>query len=115
MTDVRLRPLEPGDREAIGRILRDVGVFGPEEVAVGLELVEETLHPGPTTDYQWTVATRAGAVAGFACHGPVPMTRGTFDLYWIAVAPAAQGAAVATRLDRAVTEAVRRAGGRWLL
>jgi ribosomal protein S18 acetylase RimI-like enzyme len=115
MDDLRLRDLGPADREAIGRILRDVGVFRPEEVAVGLELVDETLHPGPATDYRWKVAERAGAVVGFACYGPVPLTEGTFDLYWIAVAPPARGTSVAERLDRAATEDVRRAGGRWLL
>jgi ribosomal protein S18 acetylase RimI-like enzyme len=115
MPDPPLRDLRPGDRPAIARILRASGAFGPEAVAVGLGLVEETLDPGPATDYRWVVAGRAGEVAGFACFGPVLLTEGTFDLYWIAVAPAARGTGLAGRLDDAVTTTARRAGGRWLL
>ena len=110
-----LRGLRPDDPPTIERILRAVGVFRPGEVAIGLAPVDETLHPGPSTDYRWTVAERDGRVAGFACHGPVPLTEGTFDLYWIAVDPAAQRASVAIRLEAAVAVAVAGAGGRWLL
>ncbi len=115
MTELRLRDLQPADREPIARILRDASVFRPEEVDVGLELFDETMHPGPSTDYRWVVAERDGLVVGFACFGPVPMTEGTYDLYWIAVDPSARGTPVATALDQAVSEAVRALGGRWLL
>jgi len=84
-------------------------------VAVALELVDESLNPGPSTDYRWSLADRAGALLGFACFGPVPLTEGTFDLYWIAVGPDARGSGAAAMLDDAVVEAARRLGGRWLL
>ena len=71
--------------------------------------------PGPSTDYRWFVADRGGQVVGFACYGPVPLTVGTFDLYWIAVDVKARGSGVASRLDEAVTREVRELGGRWLL
>lgn len=115
MPEITVRGLGPGDREPIAGILRDAAVFRPEEVAVGLDLLDETLNPGPSTDYLWMIAEVDGRVAGFACYGKVPMTDGTFDLYWIAVAPEARGAGVADRLDEAVTADVRRRGGRWLL
>jgi GNAT superfamily N-acetyltransferase len=112
---IRLRDLRPEDRQSIERILRAVGVFREPEVQIGLELVDETFQPGPSTDYRWFVADRAGAVVGFACFGPVPLTEGTFDLYWIAVEPGSQGSTVAEMLDEAVTTAVRSLGARWLL
>jgi GNAT superfamily N-acetyltransferase len=115
MPDVHLRDLRPSDRGPIARILRESGVFREEEVAVGLELVDESLHPRPDTDYRWVLAERGGEVLGFACFGPVPMTDASFDLYWIAVDPASRGAGIAASLDEAVTEAVRKLGGRWLL
>jgi len=115
MSDIDLRDLRPEDRPAVERILREVGVFRETEVTIGLELVDETLNPGPSTDYRWTIAERAGRVAGFACFGPVPLTVGTYDLYWIAVEPQSQGSPVAARLDEAVTVEVRMKGGRWLL
>jgi ribosomal protein S18 acetylase RimI-like enzyme len=115
MNEIELRDLRRADRGAIAAILESAGVFHPEEVAVGLGLVDETLDPGPATDYRWVVAAEGGRVLGFACFGPVPMTVGTFDLYWIAVDPAARGTPVAARLDEAATAAVRALGGRWLL
>ena len=113
--DLTLRELRPDDRPAIAGILESSGVFHAAEVAVGLELVEESLNPGPSTDYVWFLAERDGRVVGFACYGPVPLTEGTYDLYWIAVHPDAQGSGVASKLDDAVVEAVRGIGGRWLL
>ena len=113
--DILLRGLWPGDRPAIARILGSSGAFQEHEIAIGLELVDESLDPGPSTDYRWSLAERDGEVVGFACFGPVPLTVGTFDLYWIAVGPEARGSGIASRLDEAVTSEVRGLGGRWLL
>jgi ribosomal protein S18 acetylase RimI-like enzyme len=113
--EISLRDLKAQDRPSIALILESSGVFQPGEVAIGLELVDESLDPGPSTDYRWFVADRDGQVVGFACFGPVPLTVGTFDLYWIAVSPEARGSGAAHALDEAVTRAVRDLGGRWLL
>jgi ribosomal protein S18 acetylase RimI-like enzyme len=115
MSEMILRDLRPEDRNDLERILRAVGVFREEEVRIGLELVDETLQPGPSTDYRWLIADDDGSVVGFACYGPVPLTEGTFDLYWIAVDPENHGSSVASMLDAAVTDAVRTLGARWLL
>ena len=96
-------------------ILRYSGVFREEEIVVGLELFDETLAPRLDTDYEWVVAEVGESIAGFACYGPVPMTVGTYDLYWIAVAPEARGTAVATLLDEAVESRTKAKDGRWLL
>lgn len=113
--EITLRDLQAHDRAVISRILESSGAFHEQEVAIGLELVDESLNPGPSTDYRWFVAERRGEVVGFACFGPVPLTVGTYDLYWIAVDQDARGSGVAVTIDRAVTEAVRGLGGRWLL
>jgi GNAT superfamily N-acetyltransferase len=113
--ELTLRELRAGDRPEIVEILESSGAFRPDEIAVGLELVDETLNPGPSTDYRWWIAEQGGQVLGFACFGPVPMTQATFDLYWIAVAPEARGTGVAARIDEAVSDSVRGLGGYWLL
>jgi ribosomal protein S18 acetylase RimI-like enzyme len=107
----RLRPLAPADRAPIERLLRATGAFREDEIAVALELVDADASEG----YRFVVAEVEGAVAGYACFGETPMTRGTFDLYWIAVDPAHQGRGVGRALLSAAEDAVRAAGGRMLL
>lgn len=114
--------LRTEDRPAVARLLDNAGVFRPEEVAVGLELVEETLREGEVSTYRWLLAESgdssqgdAPSLVGFACFGAVPLTEGTFDLYWIAVDPKARGRGLADALDEAVCAAARAEGGRWLL
>jgi len=60
------------------------------------------LHP----DYAFLGAFDAtGELMGYACYGPTPGTDRTYDLYWIAVDPAAQGTGTGTLL---LTEVERR-------
>lgn len=52
---------------------------------------------------------------GYACYGPHALTEGTYDLYWIAVDPAAQGQGVGHALLARVEAEVRGQGGRLLV
>ena len=113
---ILVRPLRSTDRPGIAALLAATPAFRPEEATIALEMVDETLDPRPDTDYEWVVAEQAGRLVGFACFGPVPLTLGTFDLYWIAVDPATTRLGVATKLDEAVLAQVsKRPGARWLL
>ncbi len=117
MSDLVLRhDVRPSDRRSIEAILRSSGAFREEEVQVGLELLDETLDPRPDTDYLWILAESPDStLLGFASYGLVPMTEGTFDLYWIAVAGEARGRGIAVHLESAVVERLRLLKGRWLI
>ena len=52
---------------------------------------------------------------GYACFGPHPLTQGTYDLYWIAVDPVAQGHGIGHALLARVEAEVQARGGRLLL
>jgi ribosomal protein S18 acetylase RimI-like enzyme len=54
-------------------------------------------------------------VRGYVCFGPVPLTDGTWDLYWIAVDPDDQGRGLGRRLLAAAEAEIRSRGGRLLL
>jgi GNAT superfamily N-acetyltransferase len=58
-------------------------------------------------DYIALGAEVAGVLAGWICWGPTPCTRGTFDLYWMAVDPALHGAGVGTALLTAMEQRLR--------
>jgi ribosomal protein S18 acetylase RimI-like enzyme len=80
------------DRAAVAAIIREVGNFNLAEVDCALELVDIYLENPDQQDYRVSVIEdAAGVVRGYACWGPVPLTKGTFDLYWIATHPAVQG------------------------
>jgi ribosomal protein S18 acetylase RimI-like enzyme len=96
--DLLLRELRPEDRDAIFQLLTDTGVFRPEEIEVALELVDAAIEKPEQRDYVFTVAEDDGAVVGYACWGPTPCTRGTWDLYWMAASPSHQGKGLARKL-----------------
>jgi len=111
-----IRPLAAGDRARIAEILERVGNFNPAEVACALELVDSCLRDRNHPDYRVAVAESTSAgVCGYVCWGPTPLTRGTYDLYWIAADPAVQGQGVGRALMSHVEASVRGLGGRLLV
>lgn len=109
-----LRELRTGDLPDLQRILVATDAFTPAEVDVAMELLEIVINQPQQRDYTVAVAEVLGNVAGYVLFGPVPATLGNFDLYWIAVDPAAQGSGVGQRLIEHVEEAVRQHGGRMI-
>ena len=136
-TPLRLGALQPAHRDRIAAILRATGVFSTAEVDVALELFDETFSGSgkweagsdglvaerrspdepfplpasrlPPPDYSFLGAfTPEGELVGYACFGPTPGTDRTYDLYWIAVDPAAHGAGIGTTL---LSEVERRLQG----
>ena len=80
-----VRPTTPQDAEAIRRLAAAEPLFNAEETACVEELLGDYLEMPDHNGYFFLTAERDGAVVGFACYGPTPLTQGTFDLYWIAV------------------------------
>jgi len=103
------------DVGVVRQILTATRFFRPDEVEVGVELVEERLARGVETGYHFLFADDAkGETLGYSCYGPVPLTIGSWDLYWIAVRPAAQGQGVGQALLAETERRIQRAGGRLL-
>lgn len=111
----RTRPLEPADRAEIAQLVRRVGVFSAAEIDTALELVDAWLAKGEASDYICWVIEDENGVRGYVCIGPTPLTNGTFDLYWIAVDPSAQGRGYGQALTRLAENEARARGGRLLL
>ena len=57
----------------------------------------------------------AGGLAGYACYGPTPLTDGTYDLYWMAVAPGCRRRKYGQDLIGWVEDGVRQSGGRLIV
>jgi ribosomal protein S18 acetylase RimI-like enzyme len=94
------------------------GNFNEVEVATAMELVDEALAKGDASGYLFLILEDAAAspdVQGYACYGPVPLTEGVYDLYWIVVDRGGQGRGYGRRLLELVEDQVRRRRGRKLL
>lgn len=108
--------MNAADRTAVEALIRAVGNFNPAEIECALELVDMYLGNPNQKDYCVSVlADGLGDVRGYACWGPVPLTRGTYDLYWIATHPCVQGKGFGRALMAHVENCVREQDGRLLV
>lgn len=115
-----IRPLVAADRDQVRAILESTANFTAGEVATALELVDEWLEKGEASGYLIHVQERdedaAGKrLTGYVCFGEVPLTTGTYDLYWIAVEPAMRGQGHGQALLKFAEAEVKSRGGRLLL
>jgi D-alanine-D-alanine ligase len=109
----RIRWAEPRDRDAILGFVAATGFFRDDEVAVARELLDDALAKGPGGHYQSFVAEDEGGTAvGWVCFGPTPCAVGTFDIYWIVVAPPQQGRGVGAVLMTFAERRIADRGGR---
>jgi ribosomal protein S18 acetylase RimI-like enzyme len=83
---IHARSLTPEDRPRIAALLATLDAFTADEQAVALELVDARLARPELDDYRFILSTdeSTGRLAGYLCYGKTPMTRSTYDLYWIA-------------------------------
>lgn len=109
---VRLRRTpRPADVAAVRRLAAAVGVFSSAEQAVAVELITARLQHGRASGYHFVFADVRGRPVGYCTWGPIPMTAGSYDLYWIVVDPAHGGAGVGRALLAEAERAVVRRGG----
>jgi ribosomal protein S18 acetylase RimI-like enzyme len=107
-----IRPARAADRAALEAVLRSDGQFRRDEIAVALELIDAAV--AGTDDYRVRLADpgdRTGEVAGYICYGPTPMTRATWDLYWIVTHAGFRGRGVAGALVAHMEADIRGRGG----
>ena len=123
-TGIVLGELSAADRPRIAEILRGSRVFTREEIEVALEVFDDGVEERGTRNEEMSTLgshrvpepplPRASllvpsylflgafspeeVLVGYACWGPTPATDRTWDLYWIAVDPALQGAGIGTIL-----------------
>jgi ribosomal protein S18 acetylase RimI-like enzyme len=113
--EVSIRSLEADDRSPIETMVVSSGKFNEVEVATAMELVDEALEEGEESGYFFAVLEAVNKVKGYACYGPVPLTEGVYDLYWIVVDPASQGRGFGRQLLQHVEKDVLHRGGRMVL
>lgn len=107
-----MRNLKATDLPELTDILQRSEAFTEVEIACALELLEIVINDPHQLDYRAAVAVLDGRASGYILYGPVPLTEGCYDIYWIAVDPACQGRGLGRRLLTHAEGEARSAQGR---
>ena len=97
------------------KILQNTPEFKPSEVVVAEEVIDSYLTAPGGSGYYVLVAEVASSVAGYICYGPTPLTDGTWDIYWAAVAREKRGQSIGGALWKAAEGEIRKAQGRLVI
>jgi GNAT superfamily N-acetyltransferase len=100
------------DRALLEQILRSCKFFREDELAVALELIDDRLHKGAASDYNFLVAFIGDRMVGYCCYGRIPCTVHSYDIYWIVVDPTIHRAGIGRKLVAAAEEQIRKLGGK---
>jgi len=94
------------------KILQNTPEFKPSEVAVAEEVIDSYLHDPKGSGYYTLVAEDESGIVGYISYGPTPLTEGTWDIYWQAVAREKRGQGIGSALMEMAEEEIRKAQGR---
>ena len=109
---VKIRPMDNEDRPFLVEILQNTPEFKLSEVVVAEEVIDSYLHDFQQSDYHILVAEYDSDVVGYICYGPTPLAEGTWDIYWMVVAPEHQGKGIGAALLESAEKNIRGARGR---
>ena len=110
MPTYRFAP-QVSDVAALRELVGSLDVFNEAERAIALELLEQRLQRGEGSGYDFVLADVGAELVGYTAWGPVPLTKSSFDLYWIAVLPRYQGLGIGRELLVLTERAVAERGG----
>jgi ribosomal protein S18 acetylase RimI-like enzyme len=111
----KVRPLTSDDKPAIIQMLGKIPEFTPAEVDVADEVLDSYLRDSIKSGYHAFVAEVGSSIAGYICYGPTPLTKGTWDIYWLAVAPEQQKQGIGKVLLTFAEDGIKKSKGRLIL
>ncbi len=110
--EANIRRMRAGDLDAVLSLVRHTGFFRDDEVEVAAEVLEQAAQEGELGHYQSFVVEDQAQPVGWICFGPIPCTLGSYDIYWIVVAPSHQRRGLGKALLEFAESQIRLKGGR---
>lgn len=110
--EINIRPANRNDREKVFLILKTTDFFRHEELLIAYEVFDSSVKPDSKDGYISYVSEKNNIVTGWVCFGATPCTRGTFDIYWIAVDPTVQSKGIGGKLLSAAEKEIKKLQGR---
>ena len=111
----KIRPMTGDDKPAVIQTLRNIPEFTPADVGVAEEVLDSYLHDSALSGYHVFVTEVGSSIAGYICYGPTPLTEGTWDIYWLAVAPERQSQGIGKALLAFAEDNIKETKGRMTL
>lgn len=111
----RIRTAGPADKPAIMRIVRDTREFTTEDVTIAEEVLDCYFGDSSQSGYYVLVAGLDSAIVSYICFGPTPLTKFTWDIYWLATAPQFKGRGLGTALMAQAEAQIKAAGGKLII
>jgi len=113
---IRIRKLKLSDYAAVKEIITGIPEFSPLDQAIAIELLDWAVSHPKSAEYQFLVSVDENKKhIGFVCFGPTPLTKGTYDLYWIGVHPFFGRKKIGKRLVTAMEKRIKSKGGRLVI
>jgi GNAT superfamily N-acetyltransferase len=100
------------DATEVKKIIESTNFFRPDEIAVAVEIIEESIIKGAESGYEFIFAETEKHVIAYVCFGLIPCSLVSYDLYWIATDKDFQKEGVGKKLLAMTEEFVKNAGGR---
>jgi ribosomal protein S18 acetylase RimI-like enzyme len=117
LEEISLVNLSGSDIPALEALLRaNQPVFSDRECETAVAMMHEAIaEPGGDDPYQFLLARTREQIVGYACFGTIPLTQGTFDLYWIVVRPDFHACGIGKMLLLHCEALMARQGGRMVV
>ena len=110
-----IRRVRADDHDAIMNLLHESRFFRLDEIEIAEEVMNESIVKGIDGHYQTFVADEKGKAIGWLSFGATSCSLGTFDIYWIAVAPRRQRYGIGKALMQFAEAQIRERGGRLMV
>lgn len=101
----------PHDRSSIFGLLNNSGFFLTQEMAYGMDLLDEHLRRGENSSYKFIIYEQDGQLLGYACYGPIRYSDRRFHLHWMTVERHHQHQGLGGIIEAAITQKIRALGG----